>query len=94
MLVSSVLSNNATAIIITPVAISLAQGLGLDPIAFLVVIMLAANFSFFTPIGYQTNTIVYGMGLYRFKDFFVVGGILSIILWICAVFLIPILFPM
>ena len=93
MLISSIISNNATAIIITPIAISLAQGLGLNPIAFLIVIMLAANFSFFTPIGYQTNTIIYGMGIYRFRDFILVGGVLSFILWMAATFLIPILFP-
>ncbi len=94
MLVSGVLSNNATAIIITPIAISLANGLNINPIPFLVVIMLAANFSFFTPIGYQTNTIVYGMGIYRFRDFMIVGGLLSLILWISSALLIPIIYSM
>ena len=94
MLVSGVLSNNATAIIITPIAISLANGLNINPLPFLVAIMLAANFSFFTPIGYQTNTIVYGMGLYKFRDFIIVGGILSLIMWISSSLLIPIIYSM
>ncbi len=94
MLVSSVISNNATAIIFTPIAISLATGLSLSSLPFIVVIMLAANFSFFTPIGYQTNTIVYGMGIYKFKDFLIVGGILSFSLWIISSLLAPQIFPM
>lgn len=94
MLVSSVISNNATAIIFTPIAISLATGLQLSPLPFLIIIMLAANFSFFTPIGYQTNTIVYGMGIYRFRDFVLVGGVLSLSLWIISSLLTPMIFPM
>jgi len=94
MLVSSVISNNATAIIFTPIAISISAGLGLSPLPFIVVIMLAANFSFFTPIGYQTNTIVYGMGIYKFKDFLMVGGILSLSLWIISSLLAPMIFPL
>lgn len=94
MLVSSVISNNATAIIFTPIAISLASGLNLSPLPFIVIIMFAANFSFFTPIGYQTNTIVYGMGIYKFRDFIIVGGILSLSLWVISSLLTPILFPL
>jgi len=94
MLVSSVISNNATAIIFTPIAISIATGSGLSPLPFIIVIMLAANFSFFTPIGYQTNTIVYGMGIYSFRDFFLVGGVLSLSLWAISSLLAPMIFPM
>ncbi len=84
MVMSGVISNNATAIIMTPIAISVAQGLNMDFKAFILAIMFAANFSFFTPVGYQTNTLIYGIGNYKFKHFFIIGGILSLILWIVA----------
>ncbi|WP_235295876.1 SLC13 family permease [Portibacter marinus] len=87
MVMSGVISNNATAIIMTPIAIALALKLDIDPKAFILAVMFSANFSFFTPIGYQTNTIIYGMGIYRFKHFLVIGGILSFLLWIAAIYL-------
>lgn len=87
MIMSGVISNNATAIIMTPIAISLAQGLNMDFKAFILAIMFAANFSFFTPVGYQTNTLIYGIGNYKFKHFFLIGGLLSLILWIVATLL-------
>jgi len=93
MMISSVISNNATAIVITPIAISLATGFGLNPVPFLIVVMLGANFSFFTPIGYQTNTIVYSMGIYKFRHFLIVGGALSLVLWIATSILTPMIFP-
>mgnify|MGYP003866311857 CR=1 FL=1 len=93
MMISSVISNNATAIVVTPIAISIAAGFDLNPAPFLIVVMLGANFSFFTPIGYQTNTIVYSMGIYRFKHFLLVGGALSFVLWIAVSLLTPIIFP-
>lgn len=89
LLISSVISNNATAIIITPIAMILATTLNLDPKPFLMAVLFAANFSFFTPIGYQTNTIVYGMGLYKFRDFAIVGGIVTIVIWAIASFALP-----
>src|SRR5690554_811013 len=82
MLLSSVVSNNATAIIMTPIAIAVAIGLDLSMKPFILSVLFGANFSFFTPVGYQTNTLIYGMGFYKFKHFFILGGILSIILWI------------
>ena len=87
MLLSGVVSNNATAIIMTPIAISVAQGMNLDFKPFILTIMFASNFSFFTPMGYQTNTLIYGIGNYRFKHFLLIGGILSVILWLVATFL-------
>ncbi|CAM3524802.1 sodium:proton antiporter [Flavobacterium gelidilacus] len=86
MIISGFISNNATAIIITPIAIALAQGMDLPVKPFILSVLFAANFSFFTPMGYQTNTIIYGLNVYKFKHFFVVGGVLSIILWIVATF--------
>ncbi|NNG08740.1 MAG: SLC13 family permease, partial [Arenibacter sp.] len=87
MLLSSIVSNNATAIIMAPIAISLATGMQLPVKPFVLAIMFAANFSFFTPLGYQTNTLIYSMGLYRFKHFFILGGIISIVLLILATLL-------
>lgn len=86
MVVSGFVSNNATAIIITPIAIALAQGMDLPVKPFILAVLFAANFSFFTPMGYQTNTIIYGLNVYKFKHFFLVGGILSILLWLVATF--------
>lgn len=82
MVLSAFISNNATAIIMTPIAIALAVGLGLDVKPFILGVMFGANFSFFTPVGYQTNTLIYGTGLYKFKHFLIIGGMLSLILWI------------
>lgn len=87
MLLSGVVSNNATAIIMTPIAISIAQGMDLDFKPFILSVMFAANFSFFTPVGYQTNTLIYALGNYNFKHFLWIGGLLSITLWITATLL-------
>lgn len=87
MLFSGVISNNATAIIMMPIALSVAAGLSLDPKFFILSILFAANFSFFTPMGYQTNTIIYGLGIYSFRHFAIIGGVLSLILWALATFL-------
>lgn len=82
MLMSGFMSNNATAIIMTPISIAIASGLGLDTKPFILAVLFGANFSFFTPVGYQTNTLIYGTGAYKFKHFLIIGGILSITLWI------------
>ncbi|MDP2685685.1 MAG: SLC13 family permease [Aequorivita sp.] len=92
MLLSSVVSNNATAIIMTPIAIAVAVGLELSMKPFILAVLFGANFSFFTPMGYQTNTLIYGMGFYKFKHFFIIGGILSIILWVLGTFMLSTLF--
>ena len=87
MLLSGVISNNATAIIMTPVAIAVAAGFGLDVKPFILAVLFGANFSFFTPMGYQTNTLIYGMGLYKFKHFLIIGGILSLVLLLLGTFM-------
>ena len=87
LLLSGVISNNATAIIMAPIAISLASGMQLDVKPFILTILFAANFSFFTPLGYQTNALIYSMGLYKFKHFLIIGGVISILLWLLATFL-------
>jgi len=87
MFLSGFISNNATAIIIAPIAITIASSLKLDPKPFILAVLFASNFSFFTPVGYQTNTIIYGMGIYKFKHFLIIGGAVSIALWIAATIL-------
>ncbi|WP_179335214.1 SLC13 family permease [Winogradskyella costae] len=87
IILSGVISNNATAIIMTPIAIAVASGLNLDIKPFLLAVMFGSNFSFFTPVGYQTNTLIYGTGAYKFKHFLIIGGILSITLWIVGTLL-------
>lgn len=81
-LMTNLLSNNATAVLFTPIAISTANTLGLDPVPFIYTVIFAANCSFATPIGYQTNLLVMGPGHYSFSDYLRAGTPLVILLWI------------
>lgn len=91
---TEMLSNNAVAVLVTPIAIGMAQHLGVDPRAFVVAVMFAASASFATPIGYQTNTFVYNAGGYRFSDFLRVGIPLNLLLWLVASLVLPLFWPL
>jgi di/tricarboxylate transporter len=93
-ILTEILSNNAVAVIVTPLAIGLAQNLGLDPRPLVVAVMFAATLAFATPIGYQTNTMVYGPGGYRFFDFTRIGLPLNIVTGIIVCLTIPLVWPL
>ncbi len=86
-------TNNAVAVVVTPLAIGVAAELGADPRPFVVAVMFGASASFATPVGYQTNTLVYGAGNYRFGDFLRIGIPMNIIVGGSVVGAIPIFFP-
>lgn len=92
-ILTEVVTNNAVAILMTPIAIAIAQGMEVNPRGFVIAIIFGASASFVTPIGYQTNTYVFGAGGYRFTDFVKVGLPLNLLLWCVAVLLIPIIWP-
>jgi len=97
-LITSVLtelvSNNAVAVVVTPVAIGLAAAIGVDPRPLIVAVMIAASASFATPIGYQTNMLVFGPGGYRFTDFMKIGIPLNLSLGLVVSLFIPLIWPL
>jgi di/tricarboxylate transporter len=90
---TELITNNAAAVLMFPFCLETARLYDASPWPFLVALMLAASASFMTPIGYQTNMMVYGPGGYRFTDFLRVGGPLNLMLWVAAVVLIPLFWP-
>ena len=90
---TEVSSNAATALIMTPIAIAVTAQMGLDPRAFIFAVAFAASASFITPVGYQTNLMVYGPGGYKFSDYIKVGFPLALVFWIMAIIILPILWP-
>jgi len=91
---TEVVSNNAVAVIMTPIVIGLGQSLGVDPRPLVVAVMVGASYAFATPIGYQTNTLVYGPGGYKFTDFMKVGIPLNLSVGLLASALIPWIWPL
>ncbi|MBA3900493.1 MAG: anion permease, partial [Bacteroidetes bacterium] len=85
-LITEILTNNAAAVLLGPIAINVAYIADLPPKALLFTIMFAASTSFLTPIGYQTNTMIYGPGKYRYTDYFKSGALLNLFLWIISSF--------
>ena len=92
-LTTEVMSNNAAAVLLVPIALQVAEQTGMRPEPLLVAIAFGASASFATPVGYQTNTLVMGPGEYRFRDYLRLGAPLNLITWLIATALIPLLWP-
>ncbi|MEH6648011.1 SLC13 family permease, partial [Sulfitobacter sp.] len=93
-ILTELVTNNAVAVLLAPISAGVAIQLGLDPRPFVVAVMFGASASFATPIGYQTNTLVYIAGGYKFTDFLKVGIPMNIIIGTATVLLIPLIWPL
>ena len=91
---TELMSNNSTAVLMVPIAITTAASMGHDPKAFIMTVTFAASASFLTPMGYKTNATVYGPGGYRFMDYIKVGLPLKFVFWILTVLLLPLFWPL
>ena len=94
MILTELVTNNAAAVLVFPIAISTASAAGLDPRPFAVTVAIAASASFLTPVGYQTNTMVYGPGGYRFLDYIRLGLPMSVLVLLFIAFLVPVLWAL
>ena len=94
MILTEPLSNNGAAAVMFPIAVATALDAGLDPRAFVVAVLIGASCSFLTPIGYQTNMMVYGLGGYRFGDFARLGAPLTLITAVTTLAVLPIAIPL
>lgn len=93
MLFTEVMTNNAAAVLVFPIAVATARTLGVSHMPFIMAIMIAASCGFATPIGYQTNLMVYGPGGYRFGDYLRFGGLLNLLIWLVTVVVTPLVWP-
>lgn len=93
LFLTEILSNAAVAVLLTPVAVALAESLGVSPRPFLIAVMMAASAAFATPFGYQTNVLVYQLGGYSYADFVRIGLPLNLITWAVGIAVIPVFFP-
>jgi len=89
IVLTELVTNAAAAALMVPVAISTAEQVGVDPTGFAVAVAIAASASFLTPIGYQTNTIVYGLGGYRFGDYWRLGLPLAVVVLVTTLVVVP-----
>ena len=94
VIITELLSNNAAAVLLFPVAVATAATLGADPRPFVIAVTLSASLSFLSPIGYQTNMLVYALGGYRFTDFARLGAPLTLLCIVLQLVLIPLVFPL
>lgn len=93
ILLTNVVTNNAAAVVGTPIAISMANQLGVPSEAFVLAVLFGANMSYATPVGYQTNLLIFSAGGYRFSDFMRVGIPLTAIMWVAFSFVLPVFYP-
>ncbi|RYF98028.1 MAG: SLC13/DASS family transporter, partial [Caulobacteraceae bacterium] len=93
LFLTEILSNAAVAVLLTPVAVALAESLGVSPRPFMIGVMMAASAAFATPFGYQTNVLVYQLGRYSYMDFVRIGVPLNLLTWVVGVAVIPWFFP-
>ncbi|HSH21418.1 MAG TPA: SLC13 family permease, partial [Candidatus Caenarcaniphilales bacterium] len=94
MALTELISNNAAAVLVFPVALATAAATGADPRPFVLVVLFGASLSFLTPIGYQTNLMVYGLGNYRFSDFTKMGLPITVLSAVLLLLLVPLFFPL
>jgi len=94
VILTEIITNNGAVALMFPIALSVAESQGLEARGIFIAVTLAASMSFITPIGYQTNLMVYGPGNYRFTDFFKTGFPLQFILWVLIIILVPVIWPM
>ena len=92
-LFTEIITNNAAVALLFPITMATADKLGVNPMPFIITIMIAASASFATPLGYQTNLMVYGPGGYRFSDYLKIGIPLNLLMWIITVSLAPLIWP-
>lgn len=93
MLFTEMITNNAAAVLTFPIAVAAADDLGVSYMPFVIAVMVAASASFATPLGYQTNLMVYGPGGYRYTDYLRIGLPLNVITWAITVTVAPLVWP-